>query len=184
MRICSKDGCGDPHNAKGFCARHYQAWKRATDPGHVAYQREWKKSPKAKRGQRAYHRDRYQSDPEFRERKKRQAAERRAKPGFQRKRRERYQSDPIHRRRVRARVYARKDAVGIAPRRRADMERRYERQNGLCGICSDPLPLDPMAAEVDHIIPVSRGGSGDESNLQLAHMACNRRKWAHLPGES
>lgn len=50
---------------------------------------------------------------------------------------------------------------------------------GICGRAVDfklkfPHPLSPC---VDHIIPVSKGGHpSDMSNLQLAHMCCNRQK--------
>ena len=52
----------------------------------------------------------------------------------------------------------------------------------ICGICGQrvdfgfkfPHPLSPC---IDHIIPVSKGGHpSDISNLQLAHMTCNRQK--------
>lgn len=48
-------------------------------------------------------------------------------------------------------------------------------KNGeLCGICKEYLGDAPV--EIDHIIPVSRGGSGDADNLQLTHKECNRQK--------
>jgi hypothetical protein len=34
--------------------------------------------------------------------------------------------------------------------------------------------------EVDHIVPVSRGGRTEESNLQTLCRRCNRRKWKKL----
>ena len=52
----------------------------------------------------------------------------------------------------------------------------------VCGICGKrvdfilkyPHPLSPC---IDHIIPVAKGGHpSDISNLQLAHMCCNRDK--------
>lgn len=52
----------------------------------------------------------------------------------------------------------------------------------VCGICGKrvdfklkfPHPLSPC---IDHIIPVAKGGDpSDISNLQLAHMTCNRQK--------
>ena len=52
----------------------------------------------------------------------------------------------------------------------------------VCGICGMPVDKtlkypDPMCAVVDHVIPIDRGGSPDDlSNLQLAHMCCNREK--------
>ncbi len=52
----------------------------------------------------------------------------------------------------------------------------------VCGICGKrvdfklkfPHPLSPC---IDHIIPVAKGGDpSDISNLQLAHLTCNRQK--------
>ena len=33
---CKVDGCDDPGRARGFCARHYQKWRRGTLPGFVS----------------------------------------------------------------------------------------------------------------------------------------------------
>ncbi|OWY81742.1 hypothetical protein B9C99_10255 [Rhodococcus sp. BUPNP1] len=42
----------------------------------------------------------------------------------------------------------------------------------------------PWRAEVDEIVPVSRGGSPFErSNVQLAHRRCNQRKGNRMPGD-
>jgi len=52
----------------------------------------------------------------------------------------------------------------------------------VCGICGRPVDFsqrwpDPLAACVDHIVPVAKGGHpSDIANLQLAHVACNREK--------
>ena len=52
----------------------------------------------------------------------------------------------------------------------------------VCGICGKPVDKSlkwphPMSACVDHIIPLEKGGHpSDISNLQLAHMCCNRAK--------
>ena len=32
-KICKVDGCSDPYRSKGFCGRHYQAWRRGTLAG-------------------------------------------------------------------------------------------------------------------------------------------------------
>ncbi len=32
---CSVDGCEDEHRSKGFCARHYQSWRRGNLDGYV-----------------------------------------------------------------------------------------------------------------------------------------------------
>lgn len=61
----------------------------------------------------------------------------------------------------------------------------YERDNWICGVCGlkvDPCLRwpDPMSASLDHIIPLSRGGSHTLDNVQLAHLVCNERKSASV----
>jgi 5-methylcytosine-specific restriction endonuclease McrA len=56
-----------------------------------------------------------------------------------------------------------------------------ERDDGICGICG--ADVDPQAFEVDHVIPISRGGSHSYDNVQAAHGSCNRRKNARMPDE-
>ena len=51
----------------------------------------------------------------------------------------------------------------------------FERDKGVCGICKEPV--DPMSKwEVDHIVPILRGGLHSYANVQLAHARCNRSK--------
>lgn len=49
--------------------------------------------------------------------------------------------------------------------------------DGLCSYCLQP------GASIDHVLPVSRGGSNDPSNLVLACGPCNSRKGAKTPLE-
>lgn len=46
-----------------------------------------------------------------------------------------------------------------------------ERDGGRCGICGG-MGSD----QVDHVVPVSRGGSDSPSNLRAVHRACHLRK--------
>ena len=61
-------------------------------------------------------------------------------------------------------------------------KKRLLATDNICAICGKPVDKnlkygDPMAATIDHIIPVAKGGHpSDISNLQLAHWACNRQK--------
>ncbi len=32
MKRCSIDGCGNPHQARGWCNKHYQRWLSRGDP--------------------------------------------------------------------------------------------------------------------------------------------------------
>lgn len=73
------------------------------------------------------------------------------------------------------------------PRRINRLARNLARQRVLaqqvpCAICDRPIDdairwPDPMSAEVDEIIPVSRGGSAtDLRNLEKVHCCCNQLK--------
>ena len=66
----------------------------------------------------------------------------------------------------------------------------------ICAICHTyidvQLPMkdpttgawNPLAVEVDHIVPRSRGGALYElSNLQLSHNKCNRKKGARMESD-
>jgi hypothetical protein len=45
-----------------------------------------------------------------------------------------------------------------------------------CGYCLSPQHLVMARLEIDHIIPLSKGGSNDEDNLWLSCPLCNRYK--------
>lgn len=57
----------------------------------------------------------------------------------------------------------------------------YERDIWLCGLCMTPVDPesawpDPMSPSLDHILPLSRGGTHTYENVQLAHLTCNVSK--------
>ena len=49
-----------------------------------------------------------------------------------------------------------------------------------CEYCRAPEAVFNFPFEVEHILPTSRGGADDESNLCLSCRACNLRKSDHL----
>jgi 5-methylcytosine-specific restriction endonuclease McrA len=54
-----------------------------------------------------------------------------------------------------------------------------------CALCNELIPVPPIGGErdisvwsltMDHIVPVSKGGTNRVDNLQPAHFRCNKRK--------
>lgn len=45
----------------------------------------------------------------------------------------------------------------------------------VCGICGEKIET-MRESTVDHVVPLSKGGSNRMDNLQLAHEACNLKK--------
>jgi hypothetical protein len=73
---------------------------------------------------------------------------------------------------------ARLQASESEPYRRGEV---FNRDDGICQLCSKPVDRlavypDPMSMSVDHVIPISWGGSDTLSNVQLAHLVCNLKK--------
>lgn len=63
--------------------------------------------------------------------------------------------------------------------------RVFERDDWRCYLCGDPLLRgahrhDPLAPEVDHVIPLARGGDHSYANVRAAHRRCNQSKGARL----
>lgn len=56
-----------------------------------------------------------------------------------------------------------------------------KRDKWRCGICGDRVNPSlehphPRAASLDHVIPVSEGGTNEPANLRLVHLVCNLRR--------
>jgi len=56
----------------------------------------------------------------------------------------------------------------------------FHEQGGVCALCCEPMDeasvLDPQVLQVEHLTPVSKGGTNAEDNLVLAHRTCNQEK--------
>ena len=63
----------------------------------------------------------------------------------------------------------------------------WERDNWTCQHCGVKVeivpehPFPPHAATVDHVIPLSAGGSNMQGNLVTSCFECNQRKGGSLP---
>jgi hypothetical protein len=83
-------------------------------------------------------------------------------------------------------MQARYDANGRRQYQAIDRRIRsvLKRRGDECGICLGALgPIDydatqyePLAFEVDHVIPISRGGLKTLDNSRASHRACNRQR--------
>jgi predicted nucleic acid-binding Zn ribbon protein len=97
----------------------------------------------------------------------------------------RYRSDPEFRDRVLAKAHARRaDKLGLESQA-VLLGYLIKRDRGRCGICHQPVRAKkgPMRPSIDHIVPLSRGGTHELSNVQLAHYRCNLQKWNGGDGE-
>jgi hypothetical protein len=57
----------------------------------------------------------------------------------------------------------------------------YERDGWTCGICALPVDPaltwpDPLSVSLDHITPVSLGGSHTRENTRCSHLGCNSKR--------
>lgn len=62
-----------------------------------------------------------------------------------------------------------------------DVREAYLEQMGYCAFCAKPFGEE--IPEIDHWLPLAKGGSNDRENIKLLHKACNRTKGAKLPEE-
>ena len=81
----------------------------------------------------------------------------------------------VHERRRRARKL-----LSRGSHTEADVRRQHDAQKGLCYWCQVAIGTD---YEVDHVIPVSKGGDDSPANIVIACAPCNRRKGAQMPSE-
>lgn len=117
----------------------------------------------------------------------------RAKPDvcerYRQKAQERWQeqwANPVCRQRMREKQYersrrrqARKNGapvIEIVGRREI-----YVAGGGVCWLCNQPVKYEQM--HVDHVVPLSKGGSHVFENLRPAHARCNRQKGSKLPDD-
>ena len=64
----------------------------------------------------------------------------------------------------------------------------FERDNWMCGICGEKIDSKVkaphrLAASIDHIYPIARGGNHTRDNVQASHQGCNSKKSDRLPGQ-
>lgn len=70
------------------------------------------------------------------------------------------------------------------------LDKIIERDNGICQICGKQIDrtlinghIHKMYPTIDHIIPMSKGGKHILTNVQLAHLGCNAKKYDKTDNE-
>lgn len=190
-RTCSIEGCEAAHQARGWCAMHYKRYLKTGDPLKTVQPARPIYPDRACTlcgkmfSPAVYNQKRCSSKCTRRAAHLRAGARQRGGPvpgsascaicGTEFpmiSTRQRYCG-----RRCRMRAKDQYRRYRVAAKRKAV----YERDENICQLCL--LPVDtsipyphPLAATLDHIVPVTAGGTHDIGNLQLAHMACNASK--------
>ena len=54
------------------------------------------------------------------------------------------------------------------------------RDNSICYLCTEPIT---GSFDLDHLVPVSRGGSSEPSNLAATHPFCNKKRGSRIGKE-
>ena len=90
-----------------------------------------------------------------------------------------HEIDKIHQRnnQHKRRAIKRKTSVGPVPSR----DFILKQQGGVCNYCK--IEGDEVEWHLDHVIPLSRGGSHTEDNVQVLCRSCNQSKGNKLPDE-
>lgn len=65
-----------------------------------------------------------------------------------------------------------------APVESIDLMEVYRANDGICGLCAQPVAEADF--EIDHIVPIAAGGGHTRLNVHIAHKTCNRKKSASL----
>lgn len=154
--------CGARHTSHSpYCADCRVARQRQSKAAYKLRNRERVLAVERERARR-----RYALDPEFAERQREYQRTRNGTPTVKAIRKRHYWKNPEgHRARRRLAYNGARRAI-------------YERDEGICHICG--IAVDFEDYEIDHIVPVSRGGGSEPENLATSHRRCNRKKAARL----
>ena len=205
---CSVPGCGKPHQSLGYCNPHAKRLKRYGDPLTVKWEQHGPRAERACMGCGAVFtpptRTAVKNEPVFCSRECVPARERSIFPACSifpttcatcfrhfcgRNNRSRACSAPC-----RKEMHSAYEATKRARTRGGRVEAVkafivFERDGWRCRLCGVPTPKRlrglrvANAPELDHVVPLARGGTHTWDNVQCACMHCNRSKNATTRGQ-
>jgi 5-methylcytosine-specific restriction endonuclease McrA len=169
---------GKPCKRSGHIDRRYVAQFTCVTCAREKAKETWDKRDADKRKQRSvYERQRWKN-PEFRDRQREYArgAEERIKKSIRNR-----EWKKANRARCTDRQNKRHAALQAVFVEDVSLAELFERDNGRCKLCGCELSMTtkwphPKTPTRDHVIPLSKGGTHERSNLQLACAECNVRK--------
>lgn len=158
-RKCSIDGCKEVHIAKGLCRKHYQ---RVVRNGSTDDPKLTKRS--------------------IRIRKCSVCGEQRKICGYEMCA-SCYSKQDYVRHKNKVKAYNRHVKIKNGTTGRYTKQEVLNKTNGVCGICGELIDLTlkfphKSSFSIDHIVPISKGGSNTIDNVQPAHLLCNCLKQA------
>lgn len=158
------------------------AWRKANPEREAANARKWREANRERLNERA--REIYAGDREAAaaDARRWRAQNRTALRAYWRQRR--LDNPDVFTERANARR-AQKLATTVGP---IDVAGLWEAQGGNCGICGMPIDVDArfphdLSRSMDHIVPLSRGGTHTADNVRWTHLFCNVSKGARLDSE-
>ena len=184
--------CGLPVLARGLCRRHYNLQWRKDHPGKSSeYGKRWRaenteRSRKMVRSWAARNKDylikrSLEYDKLHREERRIKGAVYRAKNReWHVARVQAYQREHPEVRRTSSSNRRAREAQASGKHTTKEVMILFEKQSKACPICGE---LIVGKYHKDHIVPLSRGGSNNISNIQITHPTCNARKHTRLMAE-
>lgn len=156
IMICSYSECGREAATRGLCKTHYMREWRAKNPDRV-------KAIKDAYAARNRGREAARAKAWYEANKDRAAETSKAWQA----------ANPIKVDSYKQRSRARKQTTGPMDE---DISRQAvgDRDGWICGICEKPV--DPARSSIDHVVPLSHGGTHTWSNVQISHPGCNSQK--------
>ena len=143
-----------------------------------------RKTPRYKRGMCIHHYNRWykETNPGWWRRYSREQSPSQRAAAVERVRRWREENPERFRRLNREKELRRRARLRGAPCENIEALVVLEMHDGVCGICGEDI--DPEDFHIDHIVPLSKGGSHTYDNVQPAHPRCNLVKHARMPDEA